>query len=256
MKIFFIGDIFGRAGRRAVASFLPKVKKEHQPDLVIANAENLAGGVSTTTKTLAEMRAAGVDFFTGGNHSFHDLKYFSEDPVQDFLRPANIPEGAPGEGYRIVNGLGIINLLGRIFIKNPTTCPFIALERILEEWKDEELKGIFVDLHAEATSEKAALFHAFAGRVSAMVGTHTHVPTADDQIHEGTYFLTDVGMTGPVDSIIGLEVKTGVENFRSPIGKKKLKEERGSAVFRGVLLDISDGKVHNAEKITFFESER
>jgi len=256
VKILFIGDTFGRSGRRTVARFLPNLKKETNADFVILNAENLAGGTATNEKTLAEMEAAGVDFFTGGNHSFSHLEIF-ENGRKNLIRPANMRSGAPGVGFSVVEvsgkKLGIINLLGNVFLKTPTTHLFDAMETLLREM--EPVDGIFVDLHAETTSEKSAFFWRFCGRTAAIIGTHTHVPTADARIHKGTFFQTDIGMTGPLNSVIGLEIESGVENFLSPVGKKKIKPETGRGVFRAVFLEISEGKAQAFENFEFFEEE-
>lgn len=256
MKILFIGDTFGKSGRRTVARFLPKLKQETGADFVILNSENLAGGTSTTERTLQEMEAVGVDFFTGGNHSFAHLEIF-ENGRKNIVRPANMRLGTPGVGYSVVEiagkKLGIVNLLGNVFLKTPTTHLFDTMESILQEIGF--VDGIFIDLHAEATSEKSAFFWRFCGRVSAIVGTHTHIPTADARICNDTFFQTDIGMTGPLDSIIGLEIESGVENFLSPVGKKKMKPETGLGVFRAVLLEISEGKTQAFENFEFFEKE-
>jgi metallophosphoesterase (TIGR00282 family) len=225
MKLLFIGDTFGKAGRRATSFFLPQIKKEYAPDLVVMNAENLSGGVATNEKSILEMEESGVDFFTGGNHSFQDLKIY-DSQRSNIIRPANLEDDAPGVGHRIreINGkkYGFINLLGRVFIKLPVLCPFRCTENILNKWSSEELDGIVIDFHAETTSEKAAFFHHFRNRVSAIIGTHTHVPTADAKIWDGgTFFLTDIGMTGPVESIIGLQVESGVMNFSFSDRQKK-----------------------------------
>lgn len=259
MKILFIGDTFSKGGRRMVTEKLPQIREEHAPDIVILNAENLAGGVATTEQTLQEMENAGVDFFTGGNHSFHQKEVF-ETERRNMIRPSNMKKGAPGKGYEIIekNGerIGVINLLGQVFMKLPILCPFEETERILEEWKDETLDGIFVDFHAETTSEKAAYFHHFKDRVTAVIGTHTHVPTADAKIWpNGSFFQTDVGMTGPVESIIGLEIESGIQNFLSPVGKKTFKAATGPCVLRAAFLDISHKKTHNYKEIILFEDE-
>lgn len=256
MKILFIGDTVGKPGRRAVTRFLPDLKKKIAADFVILNAENLAGGVATTEKTLREMENAGVDFFTGGNHSFHDLDVFAGNR-QNFIRPANFRDGAPGKGFEICEiageKLAILNFLGNIFIKNPTTPVFDEMEKCLQ--KCAGVENILVDFHAEATSEKAAFFWKFSRQISAFIGTHTHAPTADAAIFDGAFFQTDIGMTGPQKSIIGLEISSGIENFTNPIGKKKFKVATGPAVFRAVALEISGGKTRHFEHFTFFEND-
>ncbi len=257
LKLLFIGDTFGRAGRRAVTRFLPRLKQEHDFDLVILNAENLANGKLPTEKTMIEMEQAGVDLFTGGNHSFQDEKIY-ETSRQNLIRPANLEDDAPGIGYKIIEKndfrIGVINLIGRVFMSLPAKCPFRFTEKVLQEWQDEKLDVIFVDLHAETTSEKAAYFHAFRGKVTAIVGTHTHVPTSDATIWpEGTFTQSDVGMTGPVESVIGLERESGIANFLNPIGKKKFIPSLERAVFRGLSLDISAKKTDTFTTFEFYE---
>ncbi len=256
VKILFIGDTFGRSGRRAVARFLPNLRTETNADFVILNAENLAGGNATNEKTLREMEAAGVDFFTGGNHSFSHLEIF-ESGRTNLIRPANMRSGTPGVGFSIVTlaqqKLAIINLLGNVFLKIPTTHVFDAMEDILRDLPP--VDGIFVDFHAEATSEKSAFFWNFCGRVSAIIGTHTHVPTADARLSHGTFFQTDIGMTGPRDSVIGLEIESGIQNFLSPVGKKKIIPSLEKSVFRAIFLEISEGKTHAFQNFEFFEND-
>lgn len=248
MKILFVSDIFGRPGRETVKEILPRLKEEHAPDLVIANAENLAHGNGFSPEQIAEMRKAGVDFFTSGNHVWGNLDGVKklEDPNFPVLRPANFPQGeeVPGRGSAVIqDGQGrkllVINLMGRVFMKPDLDCPFKAADRILEEHKDEELAGIFVDFHAETTAEKYALSFHLDGRISAIVGTHTHVPTKDARILKGgTAAITDVGFTGPVDSVIGVKKELIVKHFLTAMPVKHEPEDKGEMVLNAVLIEL------------------
>ena len=214
MKFLIIGDIVGKIGREALIRALPSLKAEHQPDLIVANAENLAHGRGVTHKTVAELHAAGIDFLTSGNHIFDNPgvhQIWADPNLKDILiRPANYPEGTAGEGHKVVevggNKVLVINLLCRVFMDQPYPSAFEALDRILKTHEGETLAAVLVDLHGEATSERIAFGWYADGRVSTVTGTHTHVPTADERIlPKGTAYLTDIGMTGARDSILGME---------------------------------------------------
>jgi metallophosphoesterase (TIGR00282 family) len=209
IKILFLGDIVGKPGRKAVSHFLPKIREEEEIDLVFANGENLAGGKGMTFLKYQEMLDAGLDYFTSGNHIWANrdiIPYIKEDKVK-VLRPANYPEGTPGRGLVEIEHKGekiiLINLMGRVFIPQLFLDPFRTADDLLS---GHEGKIVLIDFHAEATSEKIALAHYLDGRITALVGTHTHVQTADERIlPEGTGFISDLGMCGPVDSVIGVE---------------------------------------------------
>jgi hypothetical protein len=211
VKVLFFGDVVGRVGRRAVAAALPRLKQRHRPDLVVANAENLAHGVGVTPSTFEELRQAGVDFATSGNHIWDKPDVFpmlADDRVP-LLRPLNYPDGTPGRGAALVPVAGgqllVVNVMGRVFMPRPYDCPFRALDAVLEQYRAVPRLGTFVDFHAEATSEKVALALYADGRVSALVGTHTHVPTADAEVLPGgTAYVTDVGMVGAKGTVIGV----------------------------------------------------
>ena len=242
MRIIFFGDINGKAGRRAVAKVLPQLKKEHQPDLVVGNAENLAHGKGVTISTVEEGLGAGVDFFTMGNHGFSkpEVKAVFERWPDKFVRPANTPETLPGKGHHILTVKGqpvlIINLLGQVFMEKQFDYgeignPFLALNQILQQEKD-KAKIVLVDFHAEATSEKRAMGFWADGRVSAVLGTHTHIPSADAHVlSQGTGYITDVGMTGAADSIIGVTVESATKRFladgTNPTERYPLKIDEG-----------------------------
>lgn len=264
MKILFIGDIFGEGGRRMVKKTLPSLIKEEEPDLVITNAENLSHGNGFTTKAIKEMRDAGVDFFTNGNHVWgnNDGAKHLDDPNFPVIRPANFPsDDIPGDGYRIIkdskgNKVLVVCLMGRVFMKKDYDCPFIKMDQILEEVKKEKLAAIFVDFHAEATAEKYALAHYLDGRVSALIGTHTHVPTADSHILEdGTAFMSDAGMVGAVDSVIGVKKDIIIKSFLTQLPVKHEPETSGQMVFSSVMVEIDEKtkkalNIHHIQKFS------
>src|ERR1700694_1146019 len=215
-KILFVADVVGEPGRKAVAEILPKLKEEHGPHLTVLNGENSAGGFGLTVKTIKELRAAGADVITTGNHVYDQRDFVPELAAQEFvLRPHNYPPGAPGTGYCIVAAGGeevlVMNLMGRLFM-NDIDDPFRSADAILGAEPGHRI--VFCDFHAEATSEKMAMGWYLDGRVSAVVGTHTHVPTADTRILPGgTAYQTDCGMTGPYGSVIGVQTDLIVQRF-------------------------------------------
>ncbi len=251
MNILFVGDVVGRLGRRTVQSLLPTLRRETSAQLVVANGENAAGGRGLTLSTAEELFDAGVDIITSGNHIWEHREIYpileSESPI---IRPLNYPPGAPGHGLVLRDGTAIINLLGRTFMGPDTDCPFRAADAALASLQGAAV--VIVDIHAEATSEKAALAWYLDGRVSAVIGTHTHVPTADARIlPKGTAFVSDVGMVGPLNSIIGMEVEPIVERFLTQLPTHFSPVERGPAVFNSVLLEIDEtsGRALRVERI-------
>ena len=218
MRILFIGDIVGGPGRRGLAKLLPALRGELEPDLVIANGENAAGGVGITERTANEIFATGVDLITTGNHVYrHRDAYEFIDRCERLVRPANYPKGNPGRGAAIVEAagarVGVLNLSGELQL-TVARSPFPTAEAELAELKRRGAELVLVDFHAEATSEKVAMGWHLDGRVAAVVGTHTHVPTADARVLPGgTAFVSDVGMTGARDSILGVEVEDALGRF-------------------------------------------
>jgi 2',3'-cyclic-nucleotide 2'-phosphodiesterase len=220
LKILFIGDIVGKPGRRAVSEILPNLKKERQIDFCIANGENLAGGRGINIKSAEQLYRTGVDAITLGNHIFDHCEAFNLLLEDDrIVRAANLPPDTHGSLYQTFNLNGnpplvVFQLDGRVFMKG-TDCPFRTMDRMLKKLTPEQRRGIIlVDFHAEATSEKIALGWYLDGRVSALVGTHTHIPTADERVLPGgTAYITDVGMTGPYDSVIGVVKETIIHKF-------------------------------------------
>ncbi len=216
MKILFIGDIVGKPARSYLKELFPLLRKELSLDVIIANGENAAGGSSITPDTADDIFSCGIDVITTGDHIFKKKEAKEVLSTRDVIRPLNYGELAAGKGYLIkeIKGvkIGIINLLGRVFMQ-PVDCPFKAVKSILEDVK-REAKIILVDMHAEATSEKLAMGYFLSGKVSAVVGTHTHIPTADEKIIDNfTAYITDTGMTGSCDSVIGREKHQIIERF-------------------------------------------
>lgn len=258
MRIMFFGDIIGRIGRQAMVKILPELKKEFKPDLILANAENIAHGKGVTVDTLKELMAAGIDYFTSGNHFWS--KEETEEVVKQnlpIIRPANYPDSSLGRGYAIFEiqkeKILLINLIGRIFTKieeYDVSCPFKKADEILVKFPEIKIK--IVDFHAEATSEKTALGFYLDGRVSAIVGTHTHIQTADERIlSNGTAYITDLGMVGAKDSVIGVEKQLIINHFLSDdlYGRVEIEiPKKGTVVVNGVLLEI-DKKTGKAKKI-------
>jgi metallophosphoesterase (TIGR00282 family) len=244
VKLLFIGDIVGQPGRRAVTELLPKLREKHGLDFVIANGENAAGGSGITPKTAQEIFDAGVDIMTSGDHLW-DQKEVTELLQNEarFLRPLNYPPGTPGQGSVIVEirdpiSIAVLNLQGRTFMP-PLENPFLFARSEVPRLR-ERTKSIFVDFHAEATSEKIALARMLDGQVSAVVGTHTHVQTADEQIFPGgTAYLSDAGFTGPHESVLGREIEPIIRRFLTSQPQRfEVAKER--VLLQGVVIQIED----------------
>ena len=256
MKALLIGDIIGRPGRVIVERFVVKLREELGIDLVVANCENAAGGAGITPPVAEELFRAGVDVLTSGNHVWRKKEAFELLKLDHrVLRPANYPVDAPGSGSAIIETLtgqkvGILNVQGRVFME-PIDCPFRAASRELERLRLVS-PIIIVDMHAEATSEKVAMGWYLDGKVSCVFGTHTHIPTADERIlPNGTAFLTDVGMTGPYDSVIGRKTEQILERFLLSLPVKSEVAE-GNVQLRALLVEIDPktGKATKAERLT------
>ncbi len=250
MRILAIGDIIGKPGREAVDILLPDLRQQYRVDLVIANGENAAGGVGITALTAKELLDVGVDIITSGNHVWAHKDILPHlDSDMPILRPLNYPPGVVGRGYLIRKNVMVVSLMGRTFIGN-LDCPFQAMDKLLAAVTP-KTPVIIVDFHAEATSEKMAMGRYLDGRVSAVLGTHTHVGTIDHQIFpNGTAYVTDIGMTGPIDSIIGDKVELVISRFLSAI-PHRLSVGEGRTVFNAVMVDIdeSSGKARSIERI-------
>jgi 2',3'-cyclic-nucleotide 2'-phosphodiesterase len=244
MKILFVGDIVGRGGRRVLKEHLHSIQREHDVDFTIVNVENAAGGFGVTPAIAEEVLGLGADAMTSGNHIWdrrETLDYLDREPR--LLRPANYPPGLPGKPYFIGESpqgipVAVINLQGRVFMAN-IDCPFRAADQILREVRN-RARVIIVDFHAEATSEKMAFGWHVDGRASAVLGTHTHVPTADARIlNEGTAYISDVGMTGSYQSVIGMQVQASLARFLTGIGSR-FEPASESPRLCAVLLDVDE----------------
>ncbi len=265
MNILFIGDVFGSPGRRIVCEQAKQLAAEHAADLVIANGENAAAGYGITPPLVQELLDAGIDVLTGGNHIFDRkeiLPFFEQGAAQGrLLRPANYPGTNPGSGvYLGKTGSGIpyavLSIQGRVFMP-ALDCPFRTADRLLENLPP-EVKVVLVDAHGEATSEKQALGFYLDGRVSAVVGTHTHVPTADEKILPGgTAFITDVGMTGPYDSVIGNDKQAVLERFLTGLNKR-MEVGKDDVRLCGVTLDIDEatGRARRIQRFALSENQK
>jgi len=254
VKILFVADIIGKPGREVVKDMLPRTKEDEDIEFVIANCENAAGGFGLTPKISREILSSGVDVITMGNHVWARKEISEIIEEENILRPANFPSEVPGKGWTVIqaaNGIkvGVINLLGRVFMST-LECPFRTADRIIEEI-NKETKIIAVDMHAEITSEKVAMGWYLDGKVSAVIGTHTHVPTADERIlPQGTAYITDVGMTGPLDSVIGIKKEIILKKYltQMPI---RFEVAGNDLVFAGAVVEV-DEKTGKARSITRF----
>lgn len=244
MRILFIGDIVGSPGRDILHKQLPALVSEHRPDLVIVNGENSAAGFGITPRIAEEILALGVDVITGGNHSWDRKEIFEFLPNEPrLLRPANFPAGAPGRGLylgttRSGTPYSVLNLQGRTFMV-PLDCPFRTADEELKRIPP-STKIVFVDFHAEATSEKQAMGWYLDGRISAVVGTHTHVAAADERVlPNGTAYITDVGMTGPHESVIGMDRNAMVKRFLDSL-PARFEVAAGDVRLNGVIVDVDE----------------
>ncbi|HLZ18058.1 MAG TPA: TIGR00282 family metallophosphoesterase [Smithellaceae bacterium] len=256
MKILFIGDIIGKPGRRAVRELLPSLIGSREIDLVIANCENAAAGFGVTRDIVEELFENHIDVLTSGNHIW-DKKEVLEfiGDYETLIRPANYPPVVPGAGSVLIptpagDYVGVLNVAGRIFMQ-PIDCPFVTAKNEIARLKT-RTNVIIVDIHAEATSEKKALGWYLDGEVSAVLGTHTHVQTADDEVLPGgTAYISDAGMTGPFDSVIGIRKEIIIEKFLNQL-PSKFDVAKGDIRLQGVLMDIDaqSGKAHAIERIS------
>jgi hypothetical protein len=234
-----IGDVVGKPGREAVQGLVPSLRNEYKLDLVIANAENAAGGKGLTSATAETLLHSGADVLTSGNHIWAQKEIIPYlDGELPILRPLNYPPGVPGRGYLIKGQVMVVNLQGRIFMGS-SDCPFRAMDQLLEGLEDKP-PLVIVDFHAEATSEKNAMGHYLDGRVSAVVGTHTHVGTVDTRIlPRGTAYITEVGMVGPLDSVIGDDTESVIYRFLTQM-PRHLSVGKGDVLFNSVLIEVEE----------------
>ncbi len=250
MRILAIGDIIGKPGRKAVQEILPGLYSEYNINLVVGNGENAAGGLGLTPSTAEELFDSGIDVITTGNHIWaykEIIPYFDSEPP--LLRPLNYPPTNPGRGYLLKKKALIVNLVGRVFIGN-FDCPFRAMDQLLAEFEHKSMP-IIVDFHAEATSEKVAMGKYLDGRVSAVLGTHTHVGTIDAHILPGgTAYVTDIGMVGPIDSVIGDDPDSVINRFLTQI-PSRLSVGKGKVSFDAILVEVDEktGKAVDIKRI-------
>ncbi|MEI7498027.1 MAG: TIGR00282 family metallophosphoesterase [Candidatus Falkowbacteria bacterium] len=247
LTILFLGDIYGSVGRKTIKNLLPRLIKKLKPDLVIANAENSAHGSGVTNATIAELQSYGIDYFTAGDHAFDRLEQaktvYSELPI---VRPANFPPMLPGKEFAIIptkkGDVLLFALLGRVFMPMQYDCPFRKADQILanNDFANKNFSAILVDIHAETTAEKSCLKHYLDGRVSAVLGTHTHIMTADALISKkGTGSITDVGMVGITDHSIGLDISGATKTLITQIKQVRRVPESGKSQLNGVFLTVN-----------------
>jgi 2',3'-cyclic-nucleotide 2'-phosphodiesterase len=252
VKLLFIGDVVGGVGRRAVGAALPGLVDAHAPDFVVANGENAAGGVGITEKTARELLDYGVDAITLGNHAYrHRDVYEYLDRERRIVRPANYPKGSPGRGHTVVERdgfrLAVVNLSGSVFL-DAARSPFSEADAALSELRG-KADAVLVDFHAELTSEKVAMGWHLDGRVVACVGTHTHVPTADARVlPDGTAYITDVGMTGARDGVIGVQREQALERFIR-FTQVRFETAQGDPWLNAVLVESEDGRATSIEQL-------
>jgi metallophosphoesterase (TIGR00282 family) len=254
MRILMIGDVIGKPGRNAVKKLVPDLRREYSIDMVIANGENAAGGIGLTPDTADELLESEVDIITSGNHIWaHKEMASSIDSYQQILRPLNYPRGVAGRGYAIIKNTLVVNLIGRTFIGN-LDCPFRAIDTLLKELGDDRPAVTVIDFHAEATSEKIALGWYLNGRVSSVTGTHTHVGTIDAKIlPKGTAYITDIGMVGPDESVIGDDIDSVINRFLTQM-PHRISVGKGKVIFNSVMLEI-DEKTGKAARIGRIDRE-
>lgn len=255
MKILIVGDVVGKVGRRLLSHLLPQVRQSEQIDFVVANGENAAGGFGLTPKIARQIFSYGVDCLTSGNHIWSKKEIYQIiDEEERLLRPLNYPKGVPGRGssfFKLAKGdsLAVINLSGRVFLQE-LECPFRTAKEEIKRIR-EHTHNIVIDIHSEATSEKIALGWYLDGQVSAIIGTHTHVQTADEKILPGgTAYITDIGMTGPTDSVIGVKKDIAIRRFMTQL-PLRLETADGAGRFCGAIVEIdkSTGKAKDIKRI-------
>lgn len=256
MKILAVGDIVGSCGINELKSKLKEIKQKENIDFVIVNGENSAEGMGITEKNFNDIISQGVDVVTMGNHTWGKKDIFKFIDDERIIRPANYPQGVVGKGYNIYSckdkKIAVINLIGRVDINVLSENPFIIAKNIVEKIKN-DVDMIFVDFHAEATAEKIAMGYYLDGLVTAVYGTHTHVQTADENIlPKGTGYITDIGMTGPKRSVIGMDIKASIKRFETTL-PERYRIADGKAIFNGVIFEVDDkkSKIINIKRVNF-----
>jgi metallophosphoesterase (TIGR00282 family) len=262
MRVLILGDVMGRPARRAVRQLVPALKSQEKIDLAIANAENAAGGMGVDMKSAGELFGAGIHVLTSGNHIWKKKEIFSYlDTQPNLIRPANYPEGAPGRGWcewRNAGGLTalVINIQGRVFMPSHVDDPFRCVDALLKA-HGQFSRVVIVDMHAEATSEKSAMGWYLDGRASVVFGTHTHIQTADERLlPNGTAYITDLGLCGPFDSVIGMEKQNVIKGFMSQL-PRKFEVAEDNVVLQGVIVDIDErsGKARDIKRLRLHADE-
>lgn len=259
MRIAFIGDIVGRPGREILKNYLPKIKEEHEIDFVIANYENASHGFGLTLKNANELVSYGIDVMTGGNHTWDKKDIIPLFETHELLRPHNFPEGVPGIGcktYEVAGEkLAVLNLMGH-FSMPMSDNAFRCAKSTVEALKEDGIENIFIDFHAEATSEKRGMMMLLQGKVSGIIGTHTHVSTDDFQIAQGTAYLSDIGLTGCRDNVIGMDSKVPLKHFLTGMKGHFDIPKKCKKILQIAVMDISEGKCTHAFKLKQFDDSR
>ncbi len=256
MKLGFIGDIVGKPGRKMVKRYLPIIKRELGLDFVVANYENASHGFGLTPKNAKELFNAGIDLMTGGNHTWDKKEIIPLLDELPLLRPINYPEGVPGKGYAIIeeHNLAIVNIMG-YFTMPMVENPFIAANKIVDVLRSEGIENVFIDFHAEATSEKRAMFLMLKDRISALAGTHTHVGSDDLCIDEGAGYVTDVGLTGCRDNVIGMKADVPIKRFLTGLPGHFDVPDKCKSILQMVVFEFESGRCVDAMKIKAYDNE-
>ena len=259
MRIAFIGDIVGRPGRDMLKENLAKIKKEHNIDFVIANYENASHGFGLTTKNANELLGYGIDVMTGGNHSWDKKEVVSLFDTHEILRPHNYPKEVEGTGCKVyeVNGesLAVLNLMG-FYAMPMSDNSFRCAKNSVSELKEQGVKSIFIDFHAEASSEKRGMMMLLQGEVSAIIGTHTHISSDDFQISKGTAYLSDIGLTGCRDNVIGMDSKVPLKQFLTGMKGHFDIPKKCKKIMQIAIMDLEEGRCINAYKLKIFDDSR
>ncbi len=258
MKIGFIGDVVGKPGRSMLEMHLKKLRQEFALDVIVANGENASHGFGLGAQHAKELFSYGVDVLTGGNHSWDKKEILSLFDVMPILRPHNYPPSVPGSGVRILHvndeRLAVVNIMGH-YTMPMVENPFLCAQKVVEQLQEEGLKTILVDFHAEATSEKRAMHHLLKGKVSAILGTHTHVGTDDLLIEEGTCYVSDVGLSGCRDGVIGMDKEAPLKRFLTGLPATLEIPKKCKKILQMIIMDINEGKCIEAQKIRVFDDQ-
>jgi hypothetical protein len=258
MKIGFIGDIVGKPGREMLQTHLKKVRQEFELDVIVANAENASHGFGLNTQHANELFGSGVSLITGGNHTWDKKEIIPLLDSMPILRPHNYPKGVPGSGVKILHvgneTLAVVNLMGH-YAMPMVENPFLCAQEIVTHLHNEGIWTIMIDFHAEVTSEKYAMFHLLKGKVSAILGTHTHVGTDDLQIDQGTCFVSDVGLSGCRDGIIGMDKEAPLKRFLTGLPAALEMPKKCKKIFQMIIMEFREGKCVEAQKLRIFDDQ-